>query len=143
VQIHEFLNLAQVIFSPIFRTDKMYVERQYANINTTSESCFKALIVTVNLLSSAKIRPPCVGERQVCRPNSAQLSCKSFVIIRFSSLVDSNNNRQVSIQFGFIQNAIHQVSSLVAEMFRAHVQHRRAVGQKSTHELLQLVEAKS
>jgi len=46
VQVHEFLNLAQVIFRPIFITDKMYVEWQYANIIIRIESCFKAFIFT-------------------------------------------------------------------------------------------------
>jgi len=37
VQIHEFQNLVQVMFRPIFRTDKKYVECIYTNLITWSE----------------------------------------------------------------------------------------------------------
>jgi len=38
-ETHKLLDLAQVMFKPIFRRGKMYVEWQYTNIITCSESC--------------------------------------------------------------------------------------------------------
>jgi len=49
VQIHEFQNLVQVMFRPIFRTDNKYVECIYTNLITRSESCLQALFVTDGL----------------------------------------------------------------------------------------------
>jgi len=42
----EFQNYEQVIFRPIIRTDKKYVECQYKNFTTWGETCFYALIIT-------------------------------------------------------------------------------------------------
>jgi len=38
-ETNKFLHLAQVMFKPIFRIGKMYVEWQYTNFITCSESC--------------------------------------------------------------------------------------------------------
>jgi len=42
-ETHKFLHMTHVMFEPIFRTDNVYVERQYTNFITFSESCYQAL----------------------------------------------------------------------------------------------------
>jgi hypothetical protein len=87
-EIHEFLVLAHFMLRSILRTDKLYVEVQNANFITSRESCLKTLFVTKRVSHN-------------CSPYSAQLSGKSFVIIRISSLVKSHVSRQISILFCF------------------------------------------
>jgi len=41
-ETHKFLDLAEVMFKHIFRRSKLYVEWQYTNFITCSESCYQA-----------------------------------------------------------------------------------------------------
>jgi len=43
--MHELQNYEEVLFRPIITTDKKYVECQYKNFITWSETCFHASFV--------------------------------------------------------------------------------------------------
>jgi len=76
-------NFVQVMFGAIIRTDKTYVGYKYGNF-IISDGIFQALFVSDRLYVKFQSLLASVGLSQVRSPYSAQLSCFSFVIIRFS-----------------------------------------------------------
>ena len=85
MQIHKIQNFVQVMFRPIFRTDKTYVGCKYKNF-ISSSGIFQELIVSDRLYVDCQNTSCSVGVSKDCSQYSSQLSCYMFVIIRISRL---------------------------------------------------------
>jgi hypothetical protein len=78
-QTTEFQNYGQVMFRPLIRTDKKYVNGEYTILVTFCVRFFHAFFVTDRFVIAGL---PSIGESRVYSSFSVQLRHKTFVIIR-------------------------------------------------------------
>jgi len=111
------------MFRPISRTDNMYVECQYTNYITWSQSCYRLYSPHMDYIVKRQNTTYLRWSKSCLYLIFSTVNCKLFVIIRISSLVEGIFPNKFLYNLVVDRLQLNKFHQLQRETFRDNIRH--------------------